>query len=105
MGGNLYRNIGLGGTLASSPEGAFLRTDPRFRYLYNDAVRNMKPEGLDALARHLVPHQAAGTKITPELAHSVLRSPEYIHTLSNMKTGSIRRAARDAVLAAYGFRP
>ena len=91
FGGKKYTGMGLGGALAISPEGAFLQQDPKFRKMYQNAVRGGQGmEELDALAHQLMQHQASGGQINPMRARQIMQTPSYARTLQAMKTGSIR---------------
>ena len=75
---------GLGATLYTSPEGAFLREDPRFRHLLHPS----KTEDLDALAHHLMMSQQQGGALNANSAAQILQSPEYAQSLRHFKYSS-----------------
>ena len=93
FGGKKYTGMGLGGLLSLSPEGAFLHKDPKFRSMYQNAVRGGQGmEELDALAHQLMQHQTSGGQINSMRARQIMQTPAYARTLQAMKTGSLRPA-------------
>lgn len=95
-------NMGVGGMLAASPEGAFIHKDPKLRKMFEDAWQGHGIEEADALAHQLMKHQAAGGQMNAMQARLLMRRPEYAQMVQHMKTGARRHDVKTA-LAPYGL--
>lgn len=95
-------NMGVGGMLAASPEGAFIHKDPKLRKMFENAWQGHGIEEADALAHQLMQHQAAGGQMNAMQARLLMRRPEYAQMVQHMKTGARRHDAKTA-LAPYGL--
>jgi len=95
-------NMGVGGMLAASPEGAFIHKDPKLRKMFDNAWQGHGIEEADALAHQLMQHQAAGGQMNAMQARLLMRRPEYAQMVQHMKTGARRHDAKTA-LAHYGL--
>lgn len=95
-------NMGVGGMLAASPEGAFIHKDPKLRKMFDNAWQGHGIEEADALAHQLMQHQAGGGQMNAMQARLLMRRPEYAQMVQHMKTGARRHDVK-TVLAHYGL--